>query len=474
MQTMVKHVVVVVVASALLLLAAPLVDAACPYKGDGRAALPANHPDVASYNAKMISSMRSADIPFVQPKSFSELDLDAVKKDIVAMLTVSQSFWPADFGNYGPFLIRQAWHCSGSYRRSDGRGGCDGGRQRFEPELSWADNTNLDKAKTLLWPIKDKYGAALSWGDLMILAGDTAIESMGGPWFGFCGGRIDDADGSASTLLGPTKEQQELDPCPVNGQCKSPLGTTTVGLIYVNPEGPMGVPDPIGSAGDVRDTFARMGMDDRETVALIGGGHTFGKAHGACKLGPGPSPAEDPANPWPGLCANGTFTSGFEGAWSSTPTQWSNNYFTELVNNEWENFIGPGGHYQWRIMGNPSSKLMMLTSDMSLLNDPLMKYQPIVTEFAQNVTAFAQAFGAAWYKLTTRDMGPVTRCLGKYVPPAQPFQNPLPAVAPVSGTAVTKAREAIVQVRTYTQAHTHIYAYRKREQIKCVYISAAV
>lgn len=377
--------------------------------------------------------------------SSPSLDFTLVQADIKAILTVSQSFWPADFGNYGPFLIRQAWHCAGSYRATDGLGGCDGGRQRFEPEQSWDDNTNLDKAKTLLWPIKQKYGNLLSWGDLIILAGNTALESMGAPVLGFCGGRTDDLDGTDSLLLGPTVEQQAQYPCAVNGNCTVPFGATTIGLIYVNPEGPFGVPDPVASSVQVRDTFSRMAMNDVETLALVGGGHTFGKTHGACSLGAGPSPAQDPANPWPGLCPNHTvFTSGFEGSWVFTPTKWTNSYWHNLVNFNWTKSLSPAGKTQWTDAVNAPG-LMMLTADISLINDA--SFNTTAHAFASNFSYFADEFSKAWYKLTSRDMGPVSRCVGNLVPSAQPFQNPLPA-APTSQPDWTAVRASIVTVMT--------------------------
>jgi len=371
------------------------------------------------------------------------INFNDVKADIAQMLTDSKPEWPADYGHYGPFFIRLAWHCAGSYRQSDGRGGCDGGRQRFEPERSWDDNVNLDKARSLLLPIKEKYGLGLSWGDLIILAGTTAIQSMGGPVLGFCAGRIDEDDGTDSLYLGPTAEQQIIDPCPVNGQCKAPLGATTLGLIYVNPEGPMGQPIPEDSAKDVRDTFGRMSMNDEETVALIGGGHAFGKAHGACPLGPGKKPYEDPVHPWQGPCGGdgkgaNTFTSGFEGPWTTNPLVFDNSYFSNLLNNKWEVQKGPGGHYQWnascklkkkcpfapKAHGKGTQDIMMLTSDISLTRD--LEYLAIVRKYATDPLLFANNFEKAWYKLVTRDMGPITRCVGDDVPPAQPFQYPLP------------------------------------------------
>lgn len=356
-------------------------------------------------------------------QALKALDLDAVKADIVKVLTDSKDCWPADFGNYGPFFVRLAWHCSGSYRKTDGKGGCGGGRQRFEPERSWDDNTNLDKARALLAPIKEKYGVGLSWGDLFTLAGTTALRSMGTPVKQFCAGRVDSCDGQDSLDLGPSPQQEKDAPCPINGKCEKPLGSTTVGLIYLNPEGPIAQnvttgawspnPDPKLSARDVRDSFSRMDHDDRDTVALIGGGHAFGKGHGACPKGAGKSPKEVFKNessgeiPWAGLCGSGkgkdTYTAGFEGPWTTNPLSWDNEFYKKLLTQEWEKFKGPGDKWQWRIK-NPSSqdeaKLMRLTSDMSLLEDD--KYLAIVKEFAEDMTAFDEAFDAAWTKLITK------------------------------------------------------------------------
>ena len=291
----------------------------------------------------------SVDLPPGHPpvRAQERVDYNAVARDIEALLTDSQPWWPADYGNYGPFFIRLAWHCSGSYRTSDGRGGCDGGNIRFNPVHSWTDNTNLDKAILLLEPIKLKYGPALSWGDLAVLAGTTAIESMGGPVLGFCGGRIDDHDGFNSLELGPTKLQQEVAPCIEQGNCKEPLGSDTVGLIYVNPEGYMANHIPEQSVPEIRDVFARMGMNDTETVALIGGGHTFGKTHGACLLGPGDSPHVDPYNSWAQPCSNGTYTSGMEGPWTQSPTAWNQDYWNNLLNYKYELVPTPGGAKQF-------------------------------------------------------------------------------------------------------------------------------
>lgn len=374
------------------------------------------------YTGTPPSDMAAVCVPLGEyDTALKALDLDAVKADIVKVFTDSKDCWPADFGNYGPFFIRLAWHCSGSYRKTDGKGGCGGGRQRFEPERSWDDNTNLDKARALLVPIKEKYGAGLSWGDLFTLAGTTAMRSMGTPIKQFCAGRVDSCDGTDSLDLGPSPEQEKDAPCPINGKCQKPLGTTTVGLIYLNPEGPVAKdattgqwapnPDPKLSALDVRDSFSRMDHDDRATVALIGGGHAFGKSHGACPAGAGQSPAEAYKNlsgiPWPGLCGSGsgndTTTAGFEGPWTTNPLKWDNEFFQKLLHNDWEKFKGPADKWQWRIK-NPSdaseAKLLRLTSDMSLLEDP--KYLAIVKEFAHNMKAFDIAFDAAWTKLITK------------------------------------------------------------------------
>jgi len=353
--------------------------------------------------------------------ALDKLDLDAVKADIIKLLTSSKDWWPADFGNYGPFFVRMAWHCSGTFRKTDGAGGCAGGRQRFEPEASWEDNTNLDKARALLAPIKAKYGMGLSWGDLFVLAGTTALRSMGTPITTFCAGRVDDPDGSKSLPLGPSPIQKESAPCAgsANGLCQdhpneTNLAPTTVGLIYVNPEGVLGVPEPSNSVDEIRITFSKMGHDDRATVALIGGGHAFGKAHGACPLTdaaglpPNEAYASSPIEcPWSGRCGTGkgndTWTSGFEGAWTSTPTKWSNEFFKYLVDKEWEKHVGPGGHYQWRMKDSPDDPRMRFTTDMALLHDA--KYRAIVEEFASNMTALDEAFDSAWTALTTNGNG---------------------------------------------------------------------
>lgn len=345
-----------------------------------------------------------------------------MKADVKQLLTDSQACWPADYGNYGPFFVRLAWHCSGTFRKGDGKGGCGGGRQRFEPEASWDDNTNLDKARALLAPIKEKYGVGLSWGDLFVLAGTTALRNMGAPIKTFCAGRNDDADGAESVALGPSPVQEQKAPCAgqTNGRCQDKpsdtvLGTTTLGLIYVNPEGPIDpatskpIPDPALSAKEVRITFEKMGHDDRSTVALIGGGHAFGKTHGACSVeGAAGMPPKDayPAKvaPWQGKCGNGkggnTSTSGFEGPWTSTPTQWSNEYFKYLLDHEWEKHVGPGGHWQWRLKDSPDDKRMRLTADLALIHDE--KYKKIVEEFANDMSSLDAAFDQAWTDLTTK------------------------------------------------------------------------
>jgi len=381
-------------------------------------------------------------------EAFEELDLDAVREDLKALFLDSQDYFPADYGNYGPLMVRFAWHSAGSYRIRDGRGGLDGGRFRFEPERSWDDNAQLDKAYRLLEPIKQKYGLGLSWGDLTVLAGDTAIESMGGPIVGFCGGRIDDSTGFWSERLGPGTEQEAAEPCDITKQptgiCPK-SGSIRPGLIYVNPQGPLinGVRmvDPVLSAHSVREVFYRMGMDDTETVALVGGGHAFGKNHGACPLGPGNKPIVDPVNPYEGPCGAGfgpnTATSGFEGPWTTNPTQWDNEFFSNLLDWEWEEYTSPGGPQQWRIPAadnGPNAPdvtltgeehIVMLTADLALRYDP--EYRPISERYQRDQGYLDEKFSEAWYKLMSRDMGPVTRCLGTNVPEAREFQNPLPA-----------------------------------------------
>ncbi|KAI8619938.1 heme peroxidase [Chytriomyces sp. MP71] len=395
-------------------------------------------------------------------------DFDAIKVDIVALLRSTNPSWPADNGNYGGLMIRLAWHCNGSHRNSDGRGGCDGARIRFNPEHSWPDNTNLDKALDLLRPIHEKWGSDISWGDLIVLTGNTAVEfvqSMGGPKLGFCAGRVDDVDGKASLILGPTGEQQTEDACAVQGNCTIPFGSTTVGLIYVNPEGPMGVPDPVATVATIRDTFQRMGFGDEETVALIGGGHAFGKMHGACPTGAGPSPLENPSTPWPGTCGMGslkgkgpnTFTSGFEGAWTVTPTAWSNDYFSNLLNFDWVSFRGPGNHTQWKPSNDNAPNIRMLTVDVALLHDP--DYKRYVQKFSSNLTYLESVFAPAWYQLMTADMGPRSRCINADAPPAQPWQWPLPAppAKPPSLAAVQSQVIALIQSSTTDAAAQFVH-----------------
>eukprot|EP01083_Nonionella_stella_P120106 359613_1 len=363
-----------------------LVHSVCPFLLQGTpldTSLPATIPDTSEYDAKV-----------------ADLNIYAVLNDINELLTNSQDCWPADEFiarevSYGPLFIRLAWHCSGTFRETDGVGGCAGGRQRFSPEASWDDNVNLDKARALLVPIKDKYGDALSWGDLMIFAGTTAILNMGGPVTEICAGRIDSSDGTLSEPLITV-----FDDCPVDGNCSAPMGADTKGLIYVNPGGVMGDPDPQKSAPRIREVFGRMGMGDVETVALIGGGHAFGKAHGACPLGPGSSPEDDPTNPWPGNCGAGTgpdtFTSGFEGQWTTNPLTWDNEFFIQLIDDNYTLITGPGGKEQWE---NANNGYMMLTTDLALVYDDA--YKAIVTNFANDISALNDAFAAAWEHLVT-------------------------------------------------------------------------
>ncbi len=381
---------------------------------------------------------------------FKSLDLDAVKKDIYDLMTTSQDWWPADYGHYGPFFIRMAWHSAGTYRIHDGRGGGGAGTQRFAPLNSWPDNANLDKARLLLWPIKKKYGKKLSWADLMILAGNCALESMGFKTFGFAGGREDVWEPEEDIYWGAEKEWLGDKRYTGDHELENPLAAVQMGLIYVNPEGPNGNPDPLAAALDIRETFGRMAMNDEETVALIAGGHTFGKTHGAADPGKyvGPEPAaaciEEQGLGWKNTFGKGnaedTITSGLEGAWTTTPTKWSNNFFWNLFGYEWELTKSPAGAQQWipkHGMGagtvpdahDPSKRHtpVMLTTDLALRFDPA--YEKISRRFFENPDQFAEAFARAWFKLTHRDMGPRARYLGKEVPAEELiWQDPIPAV----------------------------------------------
>jgi catalase-peroxidase len=383
---------------------------------------------------------------FDYAKEFQTLDLDAVIKDLTALMTDSQEWWPADFGHYGPFMIRMAWHAAGTYRVWDGRGGAGAGQQRFAPLNSWPDNANLDKARRLLWPIKQKYGRKLSWADLMILAGNVALESMGCKTFGFAGGR-EDVWEPEELYWGP--ETGWLDDKRYTGDrdLEKPLAAVQMGLIYVNPQGPNGNPDPIAAARDIRETFARMAMNDEETVALIAGGHTFGKAHGAgdaALVGPEPeaAPIEEQGLGWTSRHGTGmagdTITGGPEVTWSNTPTKWGNYFFENLFKYEYELTKSPAGAFQW-VAKNAGEEIpdahdpkkkhrpMMLTTDLSLRFDPA--YEKISRRFKDDPAAFADAFARAWYKLTHRDMGPRARYLGKLVPKEELlWQDPIPVV----------------------------------------------
>ena len=385
---------------------------------------------------------------FNYAEAFKALDYDALKSDIMQLMTQSQDWWPADYGHYGPFFIRMAWHSAGTYRTSDGRGGAGAGMQRFAPLNSWPDNTNLDKARLLLWPIKQKYGQAISWADLMILAGNCALESMGLKTFGFAGGRADVWE-PETVYWGSEREWLADKRYKGDRELENPLAAVQMGLIYVNPEGPNGNPDPIASARDIRETFKRMAMDDYETVALIAGGHTFGKTHGAADpskhVGPEPAGADITMQGmgWKNTYGTGnagdTITSGLEGAWTTTPTQWSNNYFENLFGYEWELTKSPAGAQQWKPKGGAGEGLVpdahdaskkhapfMLTTDLALRFDPA--YEKISRHFLENPEEFADAFARAWFKLTHRDMGPRDRYLGPEVPSeVLIWQDPVPA-----------------------------------------------
>ncbi len=390
------------------------------------------------------------DADFDYAAAFKSLDLAAVKADIFALMTTSQPWWPADYGHYGPFFIRMAWHSAGTYRISDGRGGAGNGTQRFAPLDSWPDNVNLDKARRLLWPIKQKYGQKLSWADLMILAGNCAIESMGGSTAGFGGGRVDVWEPEADIYWGPESEWLGNERYTGDRELEDPLGAVQMGLIYVNPEGPDGTPDPLASARDIRETFARMAMNDEETVALIAGGHTFGKTHGAADpgeyVGAAPAGADVAAQNlgWANSFGSGkgidTISSGLEGAWTQNPIQWDNGYFENLFQFEWELTRSPAGAQQWTPKNPEAANTvpdahdptkrhapMMATTDIAMITDPA--YRVISKRFYENPDELKHAFAEAWYKLTHRDMGPLSRYVGAEVPTSpRLWQDPVPAV----------------------------------------------
>ncbi|MGW2921773.1 catalase/peroxidase HPI [Streptomyces angustmyceticus] len=386
---------------------------------------------------------------FDYAEAFRSLDLPTVKQDIAEVLTTSQDWWPADFGHYGPFIIRMAWHSAGTYRISDGRGGAGAGQQRFAPLNSWPDNANLDKARRLLWPVKKKYGQSLSWADLLVLSGNVALETMGFATFGFGGGREDVWEPEEDVYWGPETTWLDDERYTGDRELENPLGAVQMGLIYVNPEGPNGNPDPLAAARDIRETFRRMAMNDEETVALVAGGHTFGKTHGAGpaeSVGPDPEAAtlEEQGLGWKSTFGTGkggdAITSGLEGTWTNTPTTWDNSFFDILFGYEWELFKSPAGAHQWRPKegagagtvpdahdASKSHAPTMLTTDLSLRFDPA--YEQISRRFQENPEAFADAFARAWFKLTHRDMGPVVRYLGPEVPAETLlWQDPLPAV----------------------------------------------
>ena len=487
-----------------------VVEAACPFAGSNRISydLPSGHPAVPGFGTRRDSIA-------AYEKAVSEVQWAQVKADVLELLDSDQEIWPADeLGittrkkSYTGLFVRLAWHCSGSYRESDGRGGCEGGRQRFEPELSWADNANLIHAHRLLMPIKAKHGLGLSWGDLYILAGTTAIEHAGGPVLGFCAGRYDDANGGSSVALGANfpwpqtaNWQEELYPCldkegkaTANGNCShvSGLGTSTIGLIYVNPEGQQMFeggtkdPKPEESVPDIRDTFARMTMNDSETVALIGGGHTFGKSHGACKGSAGEAPIKNPVDPYHGTCGHGPsqgkapniYTSGLELQWTSEPFRWDQEYWQNLVNYTWERFTGPGGHFQMRIKpgtkgaNDPAkSKVGMFLTDVALTKDPV--YLQLTKHWASpdGFDDFSNMFSHTWYKLTARDRGPYRRCkeaTGAFpLPPPQDWQMELPPPRRVS-VNITKALVELMSgtslevATTYAVRRSPEYCHKRR------------
>jgi catalase-peroxidase len=404
---------------------------------------------------------------FDYAKAFATLDLKAVKQDIATVLTTPQDWWPADYGNYGPFFIRMAWHSAGTYRVTDGRGGGEGGQQRFDPLNSWPDNANLDKARRLLWPVKQKYGQRISWGDLMVLAGNVSLEQMGFKTFGFAGGRRDDWEPD-TVYWGPEKKFLADERYSGDRQLMKPLAAVQMGLIYVNPEGPNGNPDPLAAAKDIRETFGRMAMNDEETLALIAGGHSFGKAHGAADPSkcagsePAVGPIEQQGLGWQNNCGSGkgadTITSGLEGAWSASPTKWSMQYLDNLFTYDWVKTKSPAGATQWIPANNQGANLVpdaydankhhapiMFTTDLALKEDPA--YRAIAMRFRKNPGEFELAFAKAWFKLTHRDMGPSSRYLGSEIPKEQLiWQDPLPKAnyAPVDAKDVAALKLKIL------------------------------